>query len=174
MSSAAGSLRPVIREETSADIPRIRALTRAAFDGVAHSSRTEAAIVDALRAAGALTLSLVAELDGKTVGHVAFSAVRIDGRDLGWLGLGPVSVAPDLQRRGIGSALIGEGLARIEAEGAAGCVVLGDPAYYARFGFGTEHALRYGDVPPRYFQSRRFRGPSPSGEVAYHTGFEAT
>ena len=105
------------------------------------------------------------------VGHVAFSPVRIEGVDLGWLGLGPVSVAPSAQRRGIGTALVEAGLARIRADGAAGCVVLGDPAFYRRFGFTADPALRYGDVPPAYFQSQRFRGPAPRGAVAYHPAF---
>lgn len=165
---------PDLRAERPADIPAIRALTRAAFAGAPYSSGTEAAIVDALRTAGALTLSLVAELDGEVVGHVAFSPVRIDGADLGWFGLGPVSVAPARQRQGIGRMLVEAGLVRIEAEGAAGCVVLGDPAYYRRFGFTADPALRYGDVPPPYFQSRRFSGPAAAGGVAYHPGFEAT
>ena len=164
---------PALRPETPADIDAIRALTRAAFSGADHSSQTEATIIDALRAAGALTLSLVAELDGAVVGHVAFSPVRIGGADIGWLGLGPVSVAPARQRRGIGRALVEEGLSRIEGRGAAGCVVLGDPAYYRRFGFAADPALRYGEVPPQYFQSRRFHGPAPQGEVAYHPGFDA-
>lgn len=162
-----------LRPERPADPPRIRSLTQAAFAGAAHSSGTEAAIVDALRAAGGLSLSLVAELEGAVVGHVAFSPVRIEGAELGWLGLGPVSVAPTAQRRGIGTALVEAGLARIRADGAAGCVVLGDPAFYRRFGFTADPALRYGDVPPEYFQSQRFRGPAPRGQVAYHPAFGA-
>lgn len=164
---------PALRLEGPADPPRIRSLTQAAFAGAPHSSGTEAAIVDALRATGALSLSLVAELEGAVVGHVAFSPVRIEGVDLGWLGLGPVSVAPSAQRRGIGTALVEAGLARIRADGAAGCVVLGDPAFYRRFGFTADPALRYGDVPPAYFQSQRFRGPAPRGAVAYHPAFGA-
>ncbi len=164
----------MIRPEKPADISAIRSLTEAAFVGVEHSSQTEAAIVDALRDAGALALSLVADRDGQIVGHVAFSPVQIDGHNTRWFGLGPVSVLPEFQRNGIGTALIEEGLRLINQGGAEGCVVLGDPGYYARFGFGSHHALRYGDVPPEYFQSLVMSGDPPRGNVTYHRGFEAS
>lgn len=163
----------VIRPETPADGPLIRSLTDAAFIGVEHSSQTEGAIVDAFREAGALTVSLVAVQDNQIIGHVAFSPVRINGEDIGWFGLGPVSVLPGLQRGGVGTALIEEGLRQLRDRGAAGCVVLGDPGYYGRFGFSSDHGLRYGDVPPEYFQSLVLTGDPARGEVAYHQGFEA-
>lgn len=163
----------IIRDEAPADISTIRVLTEAAFRHAEHSSQTEGAIVDALRAAGALTLSLVAEQDGEIVGHIAFSPVLIDGKDPGWFGLGPVSVWPHLQRGGIGSALIGEGLEQLRQRGAMGCVLLGDPDYYRRFGFSSDHALHYGDVPPEYFQSLVLSGEPCAGEVSYHEGFDA-
>ncbi|WP_246347475.1 GNAT family N-acetyltransferase [Brevundimonas basaltis] len=166
--------RMIVRPEKPEDIPSIRTLTDAAFVGVEHSSRTEAAIVDALRAADALTLSLVAELQGSIIGHVGFSPVLIDGRDIGWSGLGPVSVSPGLQRGGVGSALIKQGLDKLARRGAQGCVVLGDPDYYGRFGFSSDHALRYGDVPAGYFQSLLLAGELAAGEVTYHAAFEAT
>lgn len=164
----------IIRPETPEDTASIRTLTDAAFIGVEHSSQTEGAIVDALRAADALTVSLVAEKDGSIVGHVGFSPVLINGEATGWFGLGPVSVSPSLQRSGVGSMLIKDGLDRLAAYGAQGCVVLGDPDYYGRFGFRSDHALRYGDVPPAYFQSLVLGGEPASGEVTYHAGFEAT
>lgn len=163
-----------LRLETSADASVIRSLTDAAFEGVEHSRQTEGAIVDALRAAGALALSLVAERDGEIIGHVAFSPVLIDGQDIGWLGLGPVSVSPGLQRGGVGTALIEEGLRLLKRRGASGCVVLGDPNYYRRFGFSSDHGLRYGDIPREYFQSMVLAGDPARGEVAYHPGFEAS
>jgi len=162
-----------IRPESLADGPAIRSLTEAAFAGAEHSSQTEGAIVDALRNAGALTLSLVAEQDGVIVGHVAFSPVLIGGADLGWSGMGPVSVSPDRQRSGIGSALIEQGLNQLKQSSANGCVVLGDPNYYRRFGSTSDHALRYGDVPPQYFQSLVLSGAPVQGSVAYHDGFNA-
>ncbi|WP_371873629.1 GNAT family N-acetyltransferase [Agaricicola taiwanensis] len=87
--------------------------------------------------------------------------------------MGPVSVSPSLQRGGIGTALIEEGLRLLKHRGAAGCVVLGDPNYYRRFGFTSDHALRYGEVPPEYFQSMVLSGDPAKGEVTYHEGFEA-
>lgn len=164
----------LIRPETPDDADAIRELTSAAFADAPHSSGTEAAIVDALRAAGALTLSLVAEDAGSVIGHAAFSPVTTSSGAAGWFGLGPVSVRPDRQRAGIGQALVHAGLAMLRDGDAAGCVVLGDPAYYGRFGFASDPALRYGDVPPEYFQRMVFHGPPPAGTVAYHPGFGAS
>ena len=104
----------LIRPETPADAAAISALTTAAFAGAEHSDGTEAQIIERLRAANALLLSLVAERDGQILGHVAFSDVTIGGHDRGWVGLGPVSVAPGAQAGGIGSALIRAGLARLQ------------------------------------------------------------
>lgn len=159
-----------IRPETPADHAAISALTTAAFATAPHASGTEAAIIDALRAAGALALSLVADAGG-VVGHVAFSPVRIDGREAGWFGLGPVSVAPGRQGQGIGSALIREGLARLAAAGAKGCVLLGDPGYYRRFGFETDPGLVLPDVPPDYVLRLVLAGVPPRGTIAFHPGF---
>ncbi|WOK35834.1 N-acetyltransferase [Sphingomonas sp. C3-2] len=164
----------IIRPETAGDAAEIRQVVTAAFATAPHSSGTEAAIVEALRSAGALSLSLIAEDDGEVIGHIAFSPVQIDGREDGWLGLGPVAVRPDRQQRGIGAALINEGLARLRAEGAKGCVLLGDPDYYRRFGFVSDDHLRYGDVPPGYFQWLSFTDTRPYGEVQYHPGFAAS
>jgi putative acetyltransferase len=162
-----------IRDESREDHDAIRSLTTAAFLNAPHSDGTEAAIVDALRDAGALAVSLVAVEEGAVVGHVAFSAVTIDGRSQGWFGLGPVSVEPSRQRSGVGSTLVREGLGRLRAMGAGGCVVLGDPAYYARFGFVSVPALTYPGVPPEYFQRLVLSGESPAGVVSYHAGFGA-
>lgn len=163
-----------IREERPEDVVAIRALTALAFRDSPHSAQTEALIIDALREADALTLSLVAADADLVIGHLAFSPVSIGGRSDGWFGLGPVSVRPDRQRRGIGSALIRNGMDRLKRMGAKGCVVLGDPAYYRRFGFETDPALRYGNVDPTFFQSLNFTGDRVTGEVAYHPGFGAS
>ena len=162
-----------IRFETPSDAEAIRGVVTAAFRQAEHSSGTEAAIVDALRRAGALTVSLVVEADRELIAHVAFSPVTIDGVQSGWYGLGPVAVLPERQRRGIGQALVRAGLDLLERQGARGCVVLGDPGYYARFGFRSDPALRYGEVPPAYFQRLPFAGERPTGEVAYHPAFDA-
>lgn len=126
-----------IRNEEPREIDAIREITATAFEGADHSSGTEAAIVDALRAAGTLTISLVALEDEEVVGHVAFSPVKLESGASDWFGLGPVSVRPDRQGLGIGTALIERGLAHLKERNATGCVVLGDPHYYARLGIGT-------------------------------------
>jgi putative acetyltransferase len=161
-----------IRSECAEDVDAIRAVTSAAFKNAPHSSQTETAIVDALRNAGALSVSLVAVDDGVLVGHVAFSAVAINGEWNGWYGLGPVSVRPDRQRTGIGQALIRAGLGSLKKLHAQGCVVLGDPDYYCRFGFVSDAQLRYRDVPPEYFQRLAFTKAELRGEVSYHAGFD--
>jgi len=193
----------VIRVETPEDRASIDAVTRAAFAQHEHGGRIEASVVAALRQAGALTLSLVAEVAdvadvadglasevagqaaspaagtvvGPVAGHVAFSPVRVrlaDGRVLGgWYGLGPLSVLPSLQRQGIGSKLIRQGLAESKAQGARGCVVLGEPAYYHRFGFRSGSGLTAEGLPPAYFMSLAFDGDPPSGTVTYHPAFSA-
>lgn len=162
----------LIRHEAPADVAAIAGVTTAAFAEAEHSDGTEAAIVERLRADGDLALSLVAIEDGEVMGHVAFSPVTIDGAVGRWFGLGPVSVSPEHQRRGIGKALIRAGLAHLEAEGAQGCVVLGSPDYYRRFGFEHDGGLRYPDAPPEYFMRLPFGAAAvPRGIVAYAAGF---
>lgn len=164
-----------IRNEAASDAPAVEAVTAAAFLEAEHSSHTEQFIVDALRRAGQLSVSLVAEDDGgQIVGHVAISPVRISDGSAGWYGLGPVSVAPEHQGRSIGTQLVNRAMAALHELGAAGCVVLGDPAYYGRFGFAATPALAYPGVPPQYFQALHLGGAMPSGTVSYHAAFEAT
>ncbi len=130
-------------------------------------------MIAALRAAGALTVSLVAEIDGRVVGHVAFSPVTASDGTPDWYGLGPVSVLPEYQRQGIGSALIREGLARLEALQARGCCVVGHPGYYGRFGFENTSELGHEGVPPEAFFVLPFDGECPRGTVAFHEAFGA-
>ena len=161
-----------IRYEQRKDRDLIRGVVRQAFAEAPHSSGTEPAIVDALRVGGALTISLVAIEGDAIVAHIAISPVVAEDGASGWFGLGPVSVLPDWQHRGIGSALIREALARLRTSGSAGCVVLGDPNYYGRFGFEHDPALNYRDVPAPYFQVLSFSGQRPCGSVEYHAAFE--
>ena len=163
-----------IRPERPVDAHIIRRVTEAAFAVAEHSAGREAAIIDALRAANALTVSLVATIGDDVVGHVAFSPVTIDGAEVDWFGLGPVSVRPDLQGQGIGSVLIRAGLDRLRAAGAKGCVVLGDPNYYGRFGFASDPAVRFEGPPPDYFMRLSLDGSPIAGRVAYHEGFSAS
>ncbi len=161
-----------IRLERPNDATTIHALTDTAFRGRPYSDGTEAQVIDALRAAGALTLSLVAIDGDNIVGHVAFSPVMINGEEGNWYGLGPVSVWPDRQRKGTGQALVREGLRRLQARGAGGCVLLGDPAYYARFGFENHPNLRHAGAPAWAFQCLTLNGLRPAGEVNFHSGFD--
>lgn len=170
---ASNSVSVRIREETPADVASIEAATVAAFQNAAHTSYTEHVIVAALRQAGQLSVSLVADDDGAVIGHVAVSPVTIsDGAD-GWWGLGPISVVPARQRQGIGAQLMQRAVGTLRVLGAAGCVVLGEPGYYARFGFKAEPKLVLPGVPPEYFQAILLRGSLPSGVVSYHESFAA-
>ncbi len=162
-----------IRDERPGDEPAIDAVQVAAFRDHPFSRQTEHLMVRSLRAAGALRLSLVALQEGAIVGHLAFSPVTIDGAPGGWVGLGPLAVQPDWQRRGVGRALVAEGLRRLGEAGVEGCVVLGDPAYYGRLGFGPSGGLRLDGVPPDHFMARRLADDLawPRGEVRYHAAF---
>lgn len=163
-----------IRKESPSDAGAIEVVTVAAFQSVAHSSHTEQLIVRALRDSGQLAVSLVADEDGTVIGHVAVSPVAISGGAEGWYGLGPISVAPKRQGHSVGSQLMGQALTELRRMGAAGCVVLGDPNYYSRFGFKAEQTLVLPDVPAEYFQAVTFNGSVPSGIVSYHESFSAT
>jgi putative acetyltransferase len=163
-----------IAAETADDVAAIHALTISAFLHAAHTSHTEQFIVDALRKAGQLTVSRVAKADGTVVGHVAISPVSLSGGVTGWYGLGPVSVAPEYQRRGIGSRLMREALLVLREHGAAGCVVLGEPKYYSRFGFRVDPNLKLPGVPLEYFQAISFDASHARGVVSYHSAFNAS
>jgi putative acetyltransferase len=162
-----------IRPERPEAASTIRALTKAAFKGMPFSDGTEAEVIDALRAANALTLSLVATDGRQILGHVAFSPVTINGEAGDWYSLGPVSVWPDRQRMGIGQALIREGIRRLRSMSAGGCVLLGDPAYYRRFGFESDPGLYNLGAPPGAFQRLILNGSRPRGEVRFHPAFDA-
>ncbi len=164
---------PEIREERPEDIESIWRITIAAFEATEQGGRLEADIISALRRAGALSVSLVALAGGRIVGHVAFSPVMVDGTCRGWYGLGPVSVVPDMQRKGVGTSLIRSGLERLRQRAARGCVVLGEPDYYRRFGFEADPGLVLEEVPKEYFMRITLDGDTPSGIVAYHAAFAA-
>lgn len=161
-----------IRFEKDGDEQAIHRLTVRAFEPMSFSDGTEAAIIDQLRKDGDLTVSLVAVERNQIVGHIAFSPVTIGGRHGGWYGLGPVSVRPDLQKKGIGSKLIREGLAQLKDRGAAGCALIGSPEYYSRFGFKSDGSLTYQDVSSRYVQWLSFGSSSASGLLNFAHAFE--
>jgi putative acetyltransferase len=162
-----------IRNETSADVSAISAVTIAAFNTLEISNHTEQFIIEALRAGNALTVSLVAEMDGRIVGHIAFSPVTMSDGTPDWYGLGPVSVLPEYQRQGIGKALIRAGLAQLRGMHARGCCLVGHPEYYKQFGFDNVPKLVHEGVPPEVFLAIAFDGNIPQGTVTFHEGFKA-
>jgi putative acetyltransferase len=163
-----------IRRETEADIEAITEITKQAFENHAFSQNTEQFIIHALRAANALTVSLVAEIDGTVAGHIAFSPVTFSDGSENWYGLGPISVRPAYQKQGIGSSLVNEGLRLIKEADAAGCVVVGEPDYYERFGFNSPEGLEHEGVPQENFLALPFGGQIPRGTVKFHPAFGAT
>ena len=160
-----------LRNQTVQDAAAIRQLITAAFATAAHSCGREQDLMEALWTADAATVALVAESANGLVGQVACSPVTIDGRSGSWFGLGPLAVRPDRQRQGIGSALVRAALQRLHLRQAAGCVLVGDPAFYARFGFRPAAPLCLPGVPAPYFLALPFRDGPPAGVVAFHPAF---
>ncbi len=161
----------VIRSERLEDIGAIGSVIRAAFAGMPYAEGDEAELVETLRREGALTVSLIAEVGGTVVGQVALSpAMAADGSH-GWYALGPLAVLPDHQRKGIGSRLVLSGLRTITTLGAAGCILVGDPGYYARFGFALSPAHAPAGMPREYFMIRLLGAREPSGPVSFHRAF---
>lgn len=144
---------PLIREERAGDEAAVAAIVEQAF-----GRRLEAGLVAALRRDGAAALSLVAEQEGRVLGHILFSPVIIEGETEGFpaAALAPLAVLPAFQRLGIGSALVSAGLARCREIGFSRVLVLGDPAYYQRFGFtpAAGAGIRYpGALPPQAYMA---------------------
>ena len=158
-----------IRNETTDDLPAISRLVTDAFLTMPHSSGTEASIVAALRAAGALTLALVADDEGEIVGYLAASPARIETQD-GWHLIGPVAVLPERQGQGIGASLIVEALRQLRTN-SKGAALVGDAAYYSRFGFRTFPGLGVTGCPPEVVQALPFSDGEPRGEVIHHPAF---
>lgn len=163
-----------LRAETRADVDAIKTLTSEAFRHQPHSNQTEAAIIEGLREAGALTLSLVAHYAQRIIGQISVSAVNVSGGAQGWFGIGPLSVAPDFQGQGVGTDLVWQTLRTMRQRGAAGCVVLGEPAYYGRFGFRSTPALSLDGAPPGCFLVRPYERVVPLGTVQFHSAFDLT
>ena len=164
----------LIRSETASDIRAIRELTAREFLDAPHSSHTDQFIVDALRDGNALSVSLVAEEQDEIVGHIAISPIAISDGSTGWYGLGPVSVLPAHQRRGVGSCLVRSALDRLRDLKTSGCVLLGDPMFYSRFGFRQQADLVLPGMPSEYFQTISFDSSRATGNVEFHAAFSAT
>ncbi|WP_239446684.1 GNAT family N-acetyltransferase [Mailhella massiliensis] len=143
-----------IRQEQPEDRTAVYALVKEAFDGAEHSDGTEQDLVEALRKGCSFVpeLSLVAEAEGELAGHILFTRARVGGAEA--LVLAPLSVRPRFQRRGVGSALVREGLS-LARRLSFGCVlVLGSETYYPRFGF--EPSVRFGIEAPAGMPERNF------------------
>ncbi|MBU1671526.1 MAG: N-acetyltransferase [Actinobacteria bacterium] len=160
--------------EKTSDIEAISEVTRAAFENHPHGNQTEQYIVSALRAANALAVSLVAQIEGQVVGHIAFSPVTISGSSCDWYGPGPISVLPDYQRQGIGQSLVNEGLRLLRASGAKGYALAGGPDFSERFGFRSHPDLILEGVPQENFLALPFGEEDTRGVVVFHEGFNAT
>lgn len=161
----------LIRPESDRDHAAIHDLTKRAFAPMPYADGDEQELIDKLRAAGALAISLVAERDGAVVGHIAFShAFAADGSS-GWFALGPVSVEPGLQRQGVGKKLISTGIQMLRARDAAGCVLVGNPRYYSRFGFKPFPNLAPGGQPAEFFMILPLRVTVPDVVVGFHPLF---
>ncbi len=167
----------VVQDEAPADHGAIHELTKIAFADKSFSAKDEHFLVDALREAGALAVSLVAVAEGSVVGHVAFSLAEMSTPDGamadGWYALGPISVAPNFQGQGIGSRLARAGLERIKALGAKGCVLAGDPNYYTRFGFRHDPLITLENVPAGVSLVLRITDNDDHGFVRFHPAFSA-
>lgn len=163
----------LIRNETPEDYAVISDVTAQSFRPLGFDTLNEPFVIEALRAAGALTIALVAEIDHHVIGHIAFSPATISDGTPGWYALGPVSVLPEYQRQGIGRALIWAGLERLKAMGARGCCLVGHPEYYGKVGFIHPNGFSYEGVPQELFFAISFDGQYPQGTVAFHEGFKA-
>jgi putative acetyltransferase len=163
----------LIRSETPQDYEVIREINIAAFAVHPYSKQTEHLIVEELRAAGALAVSLVSEIDEAVVGHIAFSLAKINGQECQWYMVGPVAVLPNYQKQGIGKALVNAGLEAMRDLGAEGCVLVGDPGFYSRFGFIHSEALTMEGIPPEYLLCLSMGKGIPQGEVTHHPAFLA-
>ena len=163
----------IIRKEKNTDSEAITKVTIAAFENHPISRQTEHFIINALRSAAALTISLIAELDGQIVGHIAFSPIAISDGTTDWYGMGPVSVLPDHQKQGIGKALINEGLSLLKDMGSQGCALVGPPEYYKKFGFRNYSEMIHEGIPQEVFLVLPFNKKMPKGIVTFHEAFKA-
>jgi putative acetyltransferase len=162
-----------IRPEQAADQSAIYDLTKRAFASMPYAGGDEQDLINTLRAGGALTLSLVAVEGDKVIGHVAFSPATAADGSPNWFALGPVSVGPEVQNKGIGALLIREGIDHLKAMNAAGCILTGNPKYYTRFGFLPFPDLAPAREPSQYFMILPLVNPQPVSVMAFHPLFYA-
>lgn len=162
----------LIRAATEDDVVGIELLTMVAFMRVEHSRHHEQQVIADLRRDSALVLSLVADHDGYVVGHLAVSPVTLSDDSPGWFALGPLAVGPGHQRQGMGTRLVQAALASLRERGAAGCLALGEPAFFRRLGFAVETGLVLPGVPASELQALAFgERLLPLADVSYHPAF---
>ncbi len=162
----------IIRHEKPSDIDTITKVTKVAFKDHPFSQQIEHFIIRDLRAADALTISLVTEIDGQVVGHIAFSPVTISDGTTNWYGLGPVSVLPEFQGCRIGTTMVNNGLGLLKSMNGKGCALIGLPIYYYRFGFINYPQLIHEGVPQEVFVAKSLFGGVPTGTVEFHQAFK--
>ncbi len=160
-----------IRPESAPDQQAIYDLTKRAFAPMPFAAGNEQDLVNALRVHDALEISLVAEHQGKVVGHIAFSPAVSEQETGQYYALGPVCAEPDMQRCGIGRALIQHGLDMLHQRGAAGCVLVGSLDYYPRFGFKSAPDNCPEGEPAEYYQLLCFTADTPQGIIGFHPLF---
>ena len=160
-----------VRPETPGDATSIAALIDSAFAGVPYADGDEADLVAKLRSLGDLSVSLVAEEQGRVVGHIAFSPARPADGTPGWFSLGPIAVVPERRGAGIGSALVTAGIEAIAKMGARGCILVGYPGLYARCGFVPAPNNAPSDQPAEFFMYRLLSGDVPAGPIHFHEAF---
>ena len=162
----------IIRRENPSDIDLITDVAKAAFEDHSFLQQTEHLSICDLRTADALTISLVAEIDGRIVGHIAFSPVTISDGTANWYCLGPVSVLPDYQGCKIGTKLIATGLDLLRSMDGNGCAIVGLPTFFNRFGFENHPRLIHDGVPQEVFVAKSLNGCVPDGTVEFHEAFK--
>lgn len=163
----------VIRHETAGDADAVRSVLTTAFGG-----DDEATLVGLLRDSGEVVLSLVALVEDEIVGHVLFSrlVIRAHARAFSGVALAPLAVLPAVERRGIGSALVRQGIRLLNDSGETIAIVLGDPEYYARFGFSTQLAQslrsRYSGPAFMALEIKPAALAGVAGDVEYPAAFD--
>jgi putative acetyltransferase len=160
-----------IRPEDTSDIATIRAITISAFRDRPYAGGDEQDVIDRLRSASALSVSLVAVIEQEILGHIAFSPAQLSDASQPWFALGPVSVLPTHQGQGIGSAMIERGLGELRKRDALGCILTGNPQYYRRFGFELSPQNVPANESAEYFMLKLLAAVHPSGKFAFHRAF---
>jgi putative acetyltransferase len=162
----------LIRAEQPGDREKVRIVNEAAF-----GRSDEADLIDRLRAEGVVLASLVAEIDGQTVGHILFSRITVETAQgpVAAVSLAPMAVLPEHQRRQVGSQLVRRALAELRDRGERIVIVLGHKEYYPRFGFSSEKARNLASpFPPEAFMALELADDALTGicgSVRYPSGF---